>query len=132
MPGGYLGAHLRGGVAVRPVGYEADPTIGERFIQLEVDAAAAATFHAYLRAQVGKPYDVDAILDFAKACLVHPAQLRPEGAWADPERWFCSELVAAALIHAGVFPAGLAAGARHVTPQNLAFALSATTRPDKR
>ncbi len=127
VEGGYLGAHLNGGVAVRPIGYDAGATMLERFFTIDIGEAQAIAFHAYLRAQVGKSYDFDAIIDFAKAFLVHPEQLRPEGAWTEPDRWFCSELVAAALIQAGVFPAGLAADARHVTPQNLAFALSAMT-----
>ena len=125
VPDGYLGAHLLGGVAIRPIGYDAGPTMLERFFELAVDDARAEAFHAYLHCQLGKPYDLHAIADFAKAFFVHPEQLRPEGAWIEPDRWFCSELVTAALIHAGIFPRGLATGARHVTPQNLAFALSA-------
>ena len=130
VPGGYLGAHARGGVAMRPVGYDAAPGMVERFYALEVSDEQAAAFHAYLAAQLGKPYDFAAIADFVGAAFIHPVSVRAEGAWLEPHAWFCSELMAAALIHAGVFPGDLAAGARQVTPQNLAFALSGlVTRP---
>ena len=128
VPGGYLGARLAGGVAVRPIGYDAGAGTRERFFTVAVDEAAAEAFHAYLAAQVGKPYDLAAIADFAKAVLYHSDRERAPGAWLEPDRWFCSELAAAALIHAGIL-AGLAAEARQVTPQNLAFALSAIAAP---
>ena len=129
VPGGYLGAHLAGGVAVRPIGYDAGAGARERFFDIEVGEAAAAAFHAYLAAQLGKPYDLAAIADFAKAILYHPDRERAPGAWLEPDRWFCSELATAALIHAGLFAGTLAADARQVTPQNLAFALSAIAAP---
>lgn len=128
IDGAYLGAHLVGGVALRPIGYDAAGALAERFYELEIGADAAAAFRAYLLAQLGKSYDLEAIAAFAGSAFVHPGIARSEGAWLEPDRWFCSELVAAALIHAGVFPHELAASARHVTPQNLAFALSAVGR----
>ena len=124
VPGGYIGAHARGGVAMRPVGYDDAPGMVERFFALEVTDEQAASFHVYIAAQLGKPYDFAAIADFVGAVLAHHVSVQPEGAWLEPNAWFCSELIAAALIHAGIFPKELAAGARHVTPQNLAFALS--------
>jgi hypothetical protein len=124
VPGGYLGAHASGGVAIRPVGYDAGPGMQERFYALEATPEQADAFQAFLAAQCGKPYDFAAIADFVAAAVGHSEGLQAENAWRDPARWFCSELMAAALIVADIFPAALAAGARHVTPQNLAFALS--------
>ena len=124
-PAGYLGAHASGGVAVRPIGYDAGHVAGERLLELDVEAAAETACRAYLADQLGKPYDFVAIADFARDAFL---DARREGAWLEPDRWFCSELVAAALVHAGVVDRALAASARHVTPQNLAFALSPIAR----
>jgi uncharacterized protein YycO len=44
----------------------------------------------FVRAQIGKPYDVGAIFGFIA---------RQD--WASPERWFCNELAEAALREAG-------------------------------
>jgi|CXWL01.1.fsa_nt_gi uncharacterized protein YycO len=52
------------------------------------DEAAAL---AFLRAQIGRPYDWTAIVGIA---------LRRN--WADPKRWFCSELLEATLIAGGL------------------------------
>ena len=46
---------------------------------------------AFARAEIGKPYDYLGVLWFP---------FRPR--WNDPRRWFCSELTAAALHHAGI------------------------------
>ncbi len=124
----YLGAHLGGGVALRPIGYDAGATAGEWFRDVTVDDDAAKRFRAFLVDQLGKPYDVAAIAHFVSAVFVHPAHPTPERDWAEPSSWICSELIAAALIHAGVLPHELAVGLRHVTPQLLAVALAATGR----
>ena len=44
----------------------------------------------FVRAQIGKPYDVGAIFGFV---------VRQD--WANPERWFCNELAEAALREVG-------------------------------
>ena len=64
-------------------------------------------------AQVGKPYDETAILAFA---------LNRD--WRETDAWFCSELAAAALEAAGVFPYKLAASENKITPEDLFLAVS--------
>ena len=128
QPDGLLGAHLEGGVQVRPVGYDTRAAARERWIALDVAPAVADAFDGFLRAQLGAPYDIGAITDFAWAALSGEGSAHPPGAWRDPDRWFCSELVAAALVHAGVLPGALADEARHVTPQCLMFAVAAIGR----
>jgi hypothetical protein len=49
--------------------------------------------HKFLLAQIGKPYDKFAVLAFAMPWRVN---------WDDENKWFCSELAAAAIEHGGV------------------------------
>ena len=72
-------------------------------------------FYAFLKTQIGKPYDHSAILGFAL-----------DRDWRQSDSWFCSELVAAALEKAGYFSFCLAAPANKITPADLLLALSAT------
>ncbi len=124
---GLLGAHLDG-VKLRPRGYDAGPLTRERWIDLDVADGVAAAFDAFLRQQLGKPYDLGVAEDFAWAAVAGEGARQPPGAWRDPDRWFCSELVAAALVHAGMLPGELADDARPVTPQCLLFAVAAIGR----
>ena len=123
VPGGYLGAHARGGVAIRPAGYDGARAI-ERFFELDVTEAQAEHFNDFLRSQLGKPYDLSAIGDFALAAIGIRFRVAAPGDWRDHARWFCSELVVAALIDAGilVLPADLF-DARHISPENAALVI---------
>jgi hypothetical protein len=67
----------------------------------------------FLREQEGLPYDKPAIFGFA--C---------DRDWREPDSWFCSELVAAALEYAGMIPR-LYAPANKITPVALSIAMSA-------
>ena len=125
MPeGGYLGAHAEGGVALRPVGYDAAATTREQLVAVPAGDAQAALFHGYLRAQIGKPYDLGAIAELALGVIRGPELPVLAAPWHDPARWFCSELIVAALVHAGLLPPGLPAAPRRVTPRDLAFILA--------
>lgn len=66
----------------------------------------ADKFEEYLLSQIGKPYDVSAIFGLT---------FRRD--WAEDDKWFCSELIAAALTYAGVEVLDKPAG--RVTPQDL-------------
>lgn len=85
---GYLGAHLDGGVLLRPLDY--DPTC--QFILADVDCTddVKARVIEFGKAQLGKPYDLTAIFGI----LAHRD-------WHDPNHWFCSELNAAMFEAAG-------------------------------
>lgn len=86
IDGKLVGAHFRGGVAVRDMGYDAGPGMREEYMQITAADEIAKKFEAFMMAQVGKPYDVEAI-----------GAMVLERDWRDPNSWFCSELVTAAL-----------------------------------
>lgn len=88
--GKLLGAQIDG-VKARPAGYAAKSC---RFLYLQTDKLTAEQekkFWEFLDAQIGKPYDFGAIAGI----LIHRD-------WRNPNKWFCSELVAAAFEYAGV------------------------------
>lgn len=62
----------------------------------------------FIEAQVGKKYDLAGVLLF-------PINRR----WQDDDAWFCSELIAAALVHVGYPGAALFRLSRRVTPSQL-------------
>ena len=114
MPEGtLLGAHVDGGVQARPRGYDKASTLREVYLDLPAPDAQADAFHAFLRAQLGKPYDITAI-----------AALVAERDWTTPDAWFCSELQAAALRAAGWFASDLATAFAKITPRDLLLILS--------
>ena len=121
--GFYLGAHADGGVQARPIGYDRAYAPLELFVDVPATPAQEAAFEAFLRAQIGKPYDMALIFDLAAGLIT-----MRERDWRRPESWICSELQAAALEAAGIFPFGLPDTADHVTPQSLLFAVSAIAK----
>jgi hypothetical protein len=87
--GRLLGARLDGGVAIRPPNYEKFTRV-ERVVIAVPDHQEKA-YYDFLKEQLGKPYDNLAIAAFAF-----------DRDWRTPDAWFCDELVAAGLEHAGV------------------------------
>jgi len=82
LPGeGYLGAHLDGGVQLRPFDYDKKC----QFLLAHVDCSPeiSAKVIEYARSQIGKPYDWTSLVGF----MVHRD-------WRSPDSWFCSDLVA--------------------------------------
>lgn len=78
-----LGARSSGGVQIRPTDYA-------KFSKIRVFSVACTVeqkfqIESFAKAQVGKAYDTGAI-----------AGLLAHRDWRDPDKWFCSELVAAA------------------------------------
>jgi hypothetical protein len=114
MPDGtLLGAHYDGGVQARPADYDKGQCSREMIVSIPAPPAMTDAFHSFLRAQVGKPYDVQAIIAFIA-----------ERDWQQPDSWFCSELQAAALVHCGWFAAPLATEFNHITPRDLLLIIS--------
>lgn len=120
MPDGtLLGAHYEGGVQARAPDYDKGKFTRELFIDLPSIEDATHPwgmedrFHNFLHAQVGKPYDVEAIAAFVA-----------RRDWQEPDSWFCSELQAAALVACGWFSAPLATGFNHITPRDLLLIVS--------
>lgn len=76
-----------------------------------------AKFYAFLKAQIGKPYDKTAIVGFVTG-----------RDWRDSNAWFCSELVAAALEACGWFKWPLIVPDEKVAPDDLALLVSVLVR----
>lgn len=113
MPDGtYLGAHADGGVQARPSHYDAGKFTKEQFVDIPVSQEQESAFNSFLRAQVGKPYDLTAIAAFVAG-----------RDWREPDSWFCSELQAAALEACGFFTT-LATEVNHITPRDLLLIVS--------
>lgn len=111
--GTLLGAHMDGGVRIRPQGYDAGTRSKELVVDLPADDLMDDRFEAFLRAQLGKPYDKTAIGAFVL-----------ERDWQEPDAWFCSELMAAALVECGWFASHLATEFNHITPRDLLLIVS--------
>jgi len=114
MPDGtLLGAHIDGGVMVRPAGYDKGQYTKDMIVQIPASPQMSDVFHTYLRSQIGKPYDVEAILAFVA-----------RRDWQDASAWFCSELQAAALVACKWFMYPLATEFNHITPRDLLLIVS--------
>lgn len=110
---GLLGAHMEGGVRLRPWGYDAGTRTRELILLLTVTDEQAASFERFLRSQVGKPYDMGGILGLVAGRN-----------WQDPEHWYCSELMAAGLVECGYFASPLASDCAKITPRDLLLIIS--------
>lgn len=119
MPDGtLLGALPSGGVMARAHDYDAGRFDRQAFVQVPCSQAQADDYHAFLLSQIGKPYDVRAILAFAAAAFLG------ERDWREPDSWFCSEILTAALERAGIIKP-LATSVNHVTPRDALLFVSA-------
>lgn len=89
LPDGLLGAHLDGGVRLRPFGYAKFSAMAR--VQCGVPDESAAI--AFAIAQIGKPYNLEAILDM----VLH----RQRKFSMDQPSWFCDELLYATALAGG-------------------------------
>ena len=107
-----LGALSDGGVQARPGNYDALHKTREMFVNLMTSREVDAICYSWLNRQVGKPGDPSAI------------DLEDSGrSWQGPDRWFCSELVAMALVICGyLYPL---AAVNRVLPRDLMLILTA-------
>lgn len=110
---GYLGAHDKGGVQIRPVGYDKEWLAAERFVDVKLPDEAAA--EAYARGKIGEPYDFLAILDLA---VPAPLDLHLQ------EHCICSAFGTLALERGGLFVAPLGLSPHLISPLSLLFWLS--------
>jgi hypothetical protein len=114
MPDGtLLGAHIDGGVQARARDYDKGQFTRELFADIDAAPDVCDRFQAFLRSQLGKPYDKTAILAFVAA-----------RDWQEKDSWFCSELQAAALVACGWFASPLATEFNHITPRDLLLIVS--------
>lgn len=100
------------GVKVRAANYDDGYLTKELVLELKMPSADAKRFHDFLEAQIGKPYDFSAVAAFAVA-----------RDWQRADAWFCSELIAAALLECG-YLRPLAASTNKITPRDLLLILS--------
>lgn len=124
----YIGAHIDGGVAVRPIGYDKgqvaclphgyDKTAfpgGLCDLHLKLDATPAQDkdFYSYMNAGIGEPYDWLSIIGFVVPEHFH---LR--------NHVICSAKISLALRAAEWFPFRLSAAAHLIDPRDLLLMLS--------
>ena len=83
LPYGYLGARPIGGVQVRPLDYLKPES--ELFATIDCPDNVQRRVLEFCKEQIGKPYDWTAIYGI----VAHRD-------WQEPDKWICSELIAAA------------------------------------
>jgi hypothetical protein len=107
MPeGGLLGARTDGGVLLRHSDYANFTHV--LVLAILVTQAQEDAYYAFARAQLGKPYDISAIVAFGAPGV--------ERNWLQGSAWFCSELDAAAMGAAGLLMTVLAANVNKISP----------------
>lgn len=116
--GTLIGAHLDGGVQARARDYDAGTFSREEYVTIPATDTEAAAFYAFIRSQVGKPYDLAVIAALAASDIVGPRD------WREPDSWICSEVIAAALEAAGTIPK-VVIDINHLTPRDDRLILSA-------
>lgn len=117
LPDGSLLGAISDGVKIRPPGYDTGKFSFELFLDVKATTDQIITALSFLRAQNGKEYDFRAIW----------ALFLTSRDWQDPQRWFCAELVAGALVECGIFPRHLAVALNRVTVRDVLFLASALT-----
>lgn len=117
--GSLLGAH-GDGVDARPRDYDKS-YVEDLYVTVPCETAQALVFESFLRSQVGKPYDFDAIAEMADGFLTGEA---PD--WTQSPSWICSALQTAALLTAGIIH-GAPATVRLATPRDVLVACAALT-----
>lgn len=120
----YIGAHFKGGILRRPVGYDSaslmtlpDGTKSERIIALPCTPEQEAAFYAFVERHVGEAYDWKAILGYVV----------PDLHMHDFGHIFCSAFMSAALraIEAPYFRWPLTKPFHRISP-DLLFAILST------
>jgi hypothetical protein len=117
MPDGrYLGA-ISDGVKVRDPLYDAGNFGQETFLYVKTTAEQEAIFYAFIESQIGKPYDLWAIL----------AYFWPSRDWQSFDSWYCSELLGTGLAECGILPKEMAVKFSRITPRDLLLLVSTRT-----
>ena len=117
MPDGrYLGA-ISDGVKVRSQSYDAGHFSKEMFLEVRATPDQEAIFYAFIESQIGKPYDLWAIL----------AYFYPSRDWQSFDAWYCSELLATGLAECGILPKEMAVKFSRVTVRDLLLLVSTRT-----
>ena len=99
------------GVQIRPANYVGSETVLR--VTIPCTDAQEAAYYAFVRAQLGKPYDETSIAAFALG-----------RDWRADDSWFCSELCAAGIEASGLV-SPLSAPANKIAPDDLLLVISA-------
>lgn len=119
MPDGrYLGA-ISDGVKARDSGYDKGKLKKEVFVDVKTTADQEEIFYAFVESQIGKPYDLWAIL----------AYFYPSRDWQSFDAWYCSELLGTGLAECGILPKEMAVKFSRVTPRDLLLMISTRAAP---
>lgn len=117
MPEGtYLGA-MSDGVKARLRSYDTGHFVEELFLEVNSTADQEEIFYAFVESQIGKPYDLWAIL----------AYFYPSRDWQAFDSWYCSELLGTALSECGILPKEMAVKFSRVTPRDLLLLIGTRT-----
>lgn len=111
MPDGTLLGAMSDGVKARPSGYDAGKYLDEMYVHVSATPQQEAAYYAFLRSQIGKPYDTWAIISFYSK--------RQGRDWQAPDSWFCSELQGDGFVECGRFPQWMANMVSRLTPRDL-------------
>jgi uncharacterized protein YycO len=117
MSDGTLLGAISDGVKARLPGYDAGNFSQEQFLEVKATELQEDVFHAFLRDQVGKPYDTWAIVSF----------FWPSRDWQEPDSWDCSELLGTAFAECGILPKEMAVKFSRITPRDLLLLISTRT-----
>jgi hypothetical protein len=112
-----LGARLDTGVAVVPKSGRFKNILR---VDIPVSEKQSYVYHSFVIDQLGKPYDQTAIFAF----IINRD-------WRDPNKWFCSELVAAGLLECFFFPNQPISAINRIAPQDLLLMVSTLTKIDR-
>jgi len=107
--GKLLGARMDGGVQIREAGYDV-PFVEQAYVDVPLTASREEAVWRFALEQVGKGYDMSAILGIA---------FRRD--WREDDKWFCSELVAAAFEAAGKPLLNTQEMRNRITPRDIAL-----------
>lgn len=125
----YIGAHIKGGIEARPVGYDAgelmtlpDGRKSEMIVALPCSSKQENAFYEFVDAKVGAPYDWKSIISFAMPDInLHIA-----------DHLICSAFMTAGLRAPGCeyFPMPLTVPFHHISPRDLLLILSSHVQID--
>lgn len=119
MPDGrYLGA-ISDGVKARATNYDTGHFSKEIFLDVKTTPDQEEIFYAFVESQIGKPYDLWAILAF----------FWPSRDWQSFDSWYCSELLGTGLAECGILPKEMAVKFSRVTVRDLLLLVSTRASP---
>jgi hypothetical protein len=124
--GSTIGAHAPAGVERHPPGFD-DGWTRQLLVDVPCDQDQADAFHALLRAKIGAPYDLGAILEMLEGAFAGSAP-----GWDEGPGVICSALIGLAAVATGIFrsaPAGRLTTPRDVLQQCAALVAVGEPQP---